>query len=370
MKRISLFFGNFNSGGVQRVRLILAKGFLERGFFVDIVVVNSRGALRKQVPVGANIIDLGARSALASLPALTRYLRRKKPDAILSAQTHHNITAIWARRLSGVSARLIVGEHNNLQEVVKYSTFRNQLRPLAARLIYPGADAILAVSKGVADALSVTSGIKRADIHVIYNPVMLSDIQKRIQEGPEHPWQKQKHIPVIIAVGSLREQKDYPTLIKAFAKARANRSMRLIILGEGRCREQLQTLINKLNLAEDVHLKGNVANPYIYMQHADLYVLSSRWEGFPNALLEALACGAPIVATDCPSGPAEMLENGRYGHLVPVGDEDALAEAIQKTLDFPPSSILLKKRASEFSLEVICEQYLRLLVPHYENTAN
>jgi len=362
-KRFALFFGNFNAGGVQRVRLRLAKGFLERGYNVDLVVVDDDGELRPQVPEGANIVDLRARGALMSIPALVRYFRQYKPVAILSAQTNHNIAAIWARKLSGITTRLIVGEHNNLLEVIKQASLRDRLRPLAARIAYPGADGILAVSQGVAEALSLTSGIRRDEINVIYNPIILSLIAEKIQEKVEHPWLKEKTCPVIVAIGSLSQQKDFPLLLDAFARIRKHRQLKIIILGEGEDREKLEVRREELHLGGDVDLPGYVANPFVYLRHADLYVLSSRWEGFPNTLLEALACGTPVVATDCPSGPAEMLENGRYGRLVTVGDEVALAQAIQETLENPHSAQLLMQRASEFSVDVIIEQYLQLLFP-------
>jgi glycosyltransferase involved in cell wall biosynthesis len=358
-----LFFGNFNAGGVQRVRLHLAKGFLERGYVVDLVVVNAVGKMRPQVPEGANIIDLGARGALTSIFALMRYFRQYKPDAVLSAQTNHNIAAIWARRLSGISTRLVVGEHNNLEEIIKEATFRDRLRPLAARLIYPGADAIMAVSFGVADALSALSGIDRNSIQVIYNPVVLAKIEELSQEEPLHPWLNQNDIPIIISVGSLSEQKDYSTLIKAFDHVRREKQIKLIILGEGNMRHELQGLISRLSLEEDIDLYGFAENPYAFLKRAAVYVLSSKYEGFPNTLLEALACGISAVATNCPSGPAEMLENGRFGRLVPVEDVTAMAEAIQETMDAPLPEKILIQRATEFSSDVIIEQYLQFLFP-------
>jgi glycosyltransferase involved in cell wall biosynthesis len=365
--RIALFFGNFNAGGVQRVRLHLANGFLERGYIVDLVVVNAVGEMRPQVPEGANVVDLAARGALSSISALRSYFREYKPAAVLSAQTNHNIAAIWARRLSGITTRLVVGEHNNMREIIKGATFRDRLRPLAARLIYPGADAILAVSHGVADALSALTGIDRNSIQVIYNPVVSSKIEELSQEDPLHPWLKQNDVPVIISIGSLSEQKDYTTLIKAFEHVRRNKQIKLIILGEGNLRHELQGLIAKMKLKDDIDLYGFSDNPYAFLKRASAYVLSSKYEGFPNTLLEALACGTPVVATDCPSGPAEMLENGRYGHLVPVGDAEVLSGAIQDVLDEPLPAQMLIQRAAEFSLDAIIEQYRKLLFPNIFN---
>lgn len=358
--KIALFFGNFHAGGVQRVRLNLARGFTKRGLNVDLVVVRSEGELRNQIPPDLNVFDLGVQRASFALPALIRYLRSAQPAAVLSSQTHHNILAILARRLSGVSTRLIVGEHNNWQQVIKNVGFSTKILPIWARLFYPGADAIMAVSKGVADALSATTGIRREHIHVIYNPITLSEIQMRAGEESRHPWLIPDGIPVIMAAGRLNKQKDYPTLLKAFAILRSRRPVRLIIIGEGEERKTLLRLANKLDIDQDVDFPGFMENPYTFMANSDVFVLSSRWEGFPNALLEALACGTALVSTDCPSGPSEMLENGRYGLLVPVGDSEALAHAIDTALEKPIPSAFLKERAADFSLDLICQQYVEL----------
>lgn len=361
--RISLFFSSFRTGGIERVQLNLAGYFLKQNNAVDLVVVKNEGAFTKEIPKQANVIHLGASRTLRTIPALIKYMHANPPHVMLASQTHNNTMAIIARRLARADFKLIVAEHTDLNMVSKNRPLREKLRPLAARLFYPHADAILAVSSGVADALSQTSGLPRHLIHVINNPVVTPDILKRSEKSVEHPWLEAKQTPVLVAVGRLNEAKDYPTLIKSLKILSSKRAIKCIILGEGEQRESLEKQISLLGLSNSVDMLGFVPNPYAFIAKADLLVLSSKREGFANVLVEAMACGAPVVSTDCPSGPAEILENGKYGPLVPVGDSQALAGAILKTLDDPIPAQILKTRAAHFSVEKIADQYIRLLFP-------
>ena len=368
--RIAFFFGNFSGGGVQRVRLVLAREFFSRGLEVDLVVVNRQGDLRSRVPEGVGVVDLGARRSALALPKLVKYLRAAKPKAILSSQTHHNILAIIARRVSGIPTRLVVGEHHNLIENRKDEGLPAFLHLLAARFIYPHADAILAVSKGVAESIRDALGIPGDMIWVIYNPIDILELLKKTREQIDHHWFDHPKIPVIIGVGRLSKEKDFPTLIESIAHLKKTREVHLLILGDGEERDKLDLIIRQHDLERDVQLLGFVDNPYAYLSRASLFVLSSRREGFPNVLLEALACGTPAVATDCPSGPAELLENGRFGRLVPVGEPQALASAIDKTLENPLESETLVQRARDFSVELIGDQYLDLLLGNRSKKGN
>jgi glycosyltransferase involved in cell wall biosynthesis len=228
------------------------------------------------------------------------------------------------------------------------------------RWSYPWADGIVAVSQGVADDLAQQIGIPRERIQVILNPIVTPELQRKAKAPLEHPWFSPGQPPVVLAVGRLHPQKDYPTLLEAFAQVRQARPARLLILGEGGERSRLEALIHQLGLEEDVSLPGFVENPFAYMSHASVFVLSSRWEGLPTVLIEALYCGAPLVATDCPSGPREILANGQYGRLVPVSDVRALAKAVEVTLDGdtpspPPESW------RPFELKTVVDQYTRLM---------
>jgi glycosyltransferase involved in cell wall biosynthesis len=294
---------------------------------------------------------------------LVRYLRRERPEALLSVFGYVNIIALWARRLAGVRTPLFVNEQNTVSyEAGNASSWRSRLTPQLIKHFYPWADGIVVVSHGVRDDLARLTSISRERITVIYNPsVVRAEVVEKAQAPLDHPWFKPDQPPVLLAVGRLQVQKDYPTLMRAFAQVRQARPARLLILGEGRERPMLEALIAELGLEQDVSLPGFVANPYAYMARASVFVLSSRWEGLPTVLIEALCCGAPVVSTDCPSGPREILRDGLYGPLVPVRDADALARAIGTTLDgetsSPPS-----ESWQPYELENVVDRYISFLL--------
>ncbi|HOR00742.1 MAG TPA: glycosyltransferase [Anaerolineae bacterium] len=349
-------------GGAERSMLKLAGGIADRGFAVDLVLAHATGPLLGEVPATVHLVDLGARRVLASLPGLVSYLRRERPAALLSV-LHANMVALWARRLAGVPTRIAVSERNTLsREAGHYaSDLRLRLMPRLARRCYPWADAIVAVSQGVADDLAQAARLPRECIRVIYNPIVTPQFVAKLHEPLEHPWFDMGEPPVIVAVGRLTAQKDWPLLIRCFARLRWGRAVRLLILGEGEERPGLEALVRQLGVAHDVAMPGFVANPYPYMARAATFVLSSRWEGLPGVLIEALCCGVPLVATDCPSGPREILEGGRHGRLVPVGDEEELTLAMAAALDgdVPPPAEGSWRR---FELETVVDQYLHVLL--------
>jgi glycosyltransferase involved in cell wall biosynthesis len=282
--------------------------------------------------------------------------------------TNANLVALWARRLARVPTRVAVSERNTLSQKMKEHAknrrwSRRFLLPVVHRT-YPWADAIIAVSTGVADDLSLTAGIPREWISTIYNPVVTPELLSKAQAPLDHPWFTPGSPPVILGVGRLHEQKDFPTLLRTFARVRAERETHLMILGEAKHAEhraELIALAAQLGIADDVAFPGFVDNPFAYMARASVFVLSSAWEGLPGVLIQALACGCPVVSTDCPSGPAEILQNGQYGPLIPVGDDAALARAILTTLDRPPDPQRLRARAAEFSVSHAVDQYIELL---------
>jgi glycosyltransferase involved in cell wall biosynthesis len=228
--------------------------------------------------------------------------------------------------------------------------------------VYPWADAVIAVSDGVAEQVASLTGMPRERITTIYNPVVTPELLWRSREPVDHPWLAPGQPPVVLGVGKLKIQKGFRTLIRAFARVRAARPARLVILGEGARRRTLEALVDELGLREDVALPGYVENPWAWMSRASVFALSSRWEGLPGALIEAMACGCPVVSTDCPSGPAEILEGGVYGPLVPVGDAGALARAILELLDAPPDPARLRARAAAFCVDPALERYLEVLL--------
>jgi glycosyltransferase involved in cell wall biosynthesis len=300
---------------------------------------------------------------IRSLPFLEVYLRRERPDVILASTHVPNLLALWAVRLSGLQlqVRTVLKQDNSLARSVEDSTdpLRRQL-PRLLRLWYAQADAVVAVSEGVADEIAAVAKIPREQIHVIHNPIDTGHISRQAEAQPDHPWFQPGQPPVLLAAGRLHPQKDYPTLLRAFASLRKERKLRLAILGEGHERPRLEQLIGDLGIGADVRLLGFQKNPFAFMARAAVFVLSSAWEGLGNVLIEALASGCPVVSTDCPHGPSEVLEKGRYGTLVPVGDPEKLARAIGAALDRPGDPQAGLQRARAFDIRKIADHYVRL----------
>ncbi len=359
---------NLEIGGTQRVMLHLAEGLLKEGIFVDIVAVRAQGPFLKIVPAEANLIDLRAKRTLFAIPALIRYLRKNRPDAVLSGLTHINIAAIISRSFSGISTRLIASERNNLtQKKINSPKLWDRFLYAVVNLFYPFADGIITVSKDVADDLARSAKLDPEKIIPIHNPIPMDEVREFSKEKISHPWLSDDTASLILAVGRLHRQKDYPTLIKAFNVFRQRKPAHLMIIGEGKERQKLEKIISASPFSDDICLMGKIDNPFPYMARADVFVLSSEWEGFGNVLVEALACGATVVSTDCHSGPSEILEDGKYGRLVPVGDAVALANAIELSLDhpFPPDQSIA--RARDFSMEKAVDKYLKVLFPENSN---
>jgi glycosyltransferase involved in cell wall biosynthesis len=361
--RIALFLPSLRCGGAERVMVNLAGAFAERSFDVDLVVAEAAGPYLAQVPPQVRVIDLSAGRVLASLPRLVRYLRRYRPAALLSAMEHANLVALWARALARVPTRTVVSIHIAVsQAAANGQPLRGRLATASAGLFYRMAQGVVAVSDGVADDFARVTGLRRACIRTIYNPVITPKLCALARAPLDHPWFGAGEPPVVLGVGRLAAQKDFPTLIEAFAHVRSQRRARLLILGEGEKWSELNDLARSLGLAADVSLPGYVDNPFAYMRRCSAFVLSSAWEGLPTALIEAMACGAAVISTDCPSGPAEILAVGRYGQLVPVGDADAMAAAILTTLNTAPDTTATRQRAEAFSMEGSAAQYLELLL--------
>jgi glycosyltransferase involved in cell wall biosynthesis len=364
MVDIAIFLPSLGSGGAEKMMLNLAHGLAARGYTAEMLLVRKEGVFLPALSPDVCAIDLKASRALAALPALVGYLRRNRPKVFLSNLPHLNMLAVTARALAGTKTRLVLVEHNDLQQASAHGIRRwERFFPLAVGFFHRRADAVVAVSQGVADGLVRFAGLPRELVRVIYNPIVTSDIDSLAAEPLEHAWFSKGQPPVILAVGRLTIQKDYPTLLKAFAVVHAKRPVRLVILGEGTLLDEMQSLANALGIAPDVDFVGFDPNPFRYMARCAVFVLSSAWEGFGNVLVEALACGSQVVSTDCPSGPAEILAGGRYGRLVPVGDPAGLASAIEAAMQNPLPVDALKQRASDFHVNLITKQYLEVLFP-------
>jgi glycosyltransferase involved in cell wall biosynthesis len=345
--------------------LNLARGLVDLGYPVDLVVGSAEGPYRDLVPEGCHLVDLRAGRVLVALPGLVRYLRCRRPAVLLSAMDHANLIALWARSLARVPTRVAVSVRNHLSQEAKHAPLlAGRWLPRLARVFYPQAQVVIAVSQGVADDLNRLIGPGRARVLAIPNPVVTPELAGLAAAVPDHAWWRAGSRPedrscgdVILAAGRLTTQKDFATLIRAFALLSRGRDLRLLILGEGPERATLESLISELGLTGRVDLPGFRANPFAYMARARLFVLSSAWEGLPGVLIQAMACGTPVVSTDCPSGPREVLVDGRYGPLVPVGDPEALAKAMAETLEHPSDAALLRARANDFGLEAVTGCY-------------
>jgi len=359
---IAILLPGLHGGGAERIMLHLAEGLAERELSVDLLLARTEGPYMSLVSPRVKVISLGERGLLAGLPRLLRYLRYEQPEFIISALEPANVVALVAKRLARVNTRLVLTVHSTLS-VHLPNVVRGKFRviPFLVPRIYPWADWVVAVSHGVAKDLVQTMGIDCRLIRVINNPVVTPALFAQAEEPLDHPWFISGEPPVVLGVGRLTLAKDFPLLIRAFAIVRAQRSVRLMILGEGEDRSRLEALVRGLGLQKDVALPGFVENPYAYIARSAIFVLSSRWEGLPTVLIEALACSTPVASTNCPSGPAEILKNGLYGPLSPIGDPKALADSIVAVLDHPPNKATLLQRAMDFSLDRICEQYLELL---------
>ncbi|MGQ0850066.1 MAG: glycosyltransferase [Actinomycetota bacterium] len=333
-KHFAVFAPDLAGGGAERAAVQLAGGLADHGNRVDLVVAGARGPRLSEIPPTVRLVDLGAKRVATSVPRLVRYLRREKPQAVASVLDHANIALLLARRLAGSKTRVVVIEQNNLSLAsANGSTILDRMMPRLANRFYPWADAVVGVSAGVvSDLIGLLPDVPPDRFHVIFNPIVTPELHEKASAAVDHHW-FQDGQSVLVAVGRLRAQKDFPNLIEAFSRVRAERDVKLLILGEGSERAHLEELIVEKGLAGDISLPGYIDNPYAYLARARAFVLSSRWEGLPTVVVEALSCGVPVVATDCPSGPREILADGRYGHLVPVGDSAALAAALRQVLN-------------------------------------
>jgi len=361
-------------GGAQRRTLTLIKEFLRRGHHVDLVVIKPGGALHAEIPAAVHCLPLqspwlrflprkGLRKfkLFCSRRALADYLRQHRPDVLLSAASHTSLTTLAARRLSGTGTPLVLrlSSHLTASHAGKLNPYLRMRYRTACRW-YAEADAVIAVSKGIADDVIANTGLAPWRVKLIYNPMFTEDLADKAASPLDHPWFREGAPPVVLGVGRLTARKDFPTLLKAFAVVHSHRPSRLIILGEGGMRDELAALARSLGVAEAFALPGFVDNPLAWMARSAVFVLSSSCEGLPGVLIEALAAGCRVVSTDCPSGPAEILGQDKYGRLVPVGDYQTLAGAIMATLDEPHNQQRAKARAADFSVDQAASAYLEV----------
>lgn len=344
------------------LNLLLA--WQDNGPEADLLRIKRRGPFAEEIPPEVNTIDLPLRNSWGNVIALARYFRRYPQRPLLAIKERAGQTALVARMLARTNNRIVIRLGTNLSTALKdKSGLRRWLRFGTSRMLYPMADRIVAVSRGVAEDVARFSRLPADRIRVIPNPVLWPGIQEAAREPVEHPWLDGECHPVLVAAGRLTPQKDFSTLIRALARIREHRKVRLIILGEGRQRVELEALIRHLGLEGAVDMPGFVSNPYRFIGRADAFVLSSAWEGSPNVLTEALSLGVPVVSTNCPSGPGEILQEGAIAPLAEVGDHEDLARATFQVLDEPPPAEQLRNAVVDYSAEKSAKLYLNTLFP-------
>ena len=394
INHIALFVPTLSGGGVQRVVLIMAQELTARGYRVDLLVARAEGSFVAALPAGVRLLELGMAShlraraallvadpggiavlarpllfalgigpAIRAVPALARYLRETRPDVLFSAKINANLAALLARRWAGADLPVVVSERVNIADKVATSRrWRWRFIAPAIRRYYAQADAIVAVSGGTAEGFARVTGVPRERVRVIYNPVVGPTLKAQAAEPCDHPWlSENRREPVVLAVGRLETRKGFDVLLEALARVRAQRPVRLILLGEGGDRSRLESRVAALGLTGAVDMPGWWENPFAFMARADLFVLASDYEGLPGVLIQAMACGCPVVSTDCPDGPREILEDGRHGRLVPMRDPAAMAKAMIQVLESPPAAPdQLQARADDFSVQEAITRYERL----------
>lgn len=361
-QKIAVVSATLNGGGAERVIALLANALCRKGYLVDLVLMKETGSYLQELDSGINVVNLDSSRALFSIFPLARYLRRARPAVLLSTQVHINVLSILACGIARVPLRLVIREASTPSVITKnQGSGKAWLMLKLLMAFYPRADRIIAPSKGVMHDLTSKLGLPAAKVTTIPNPLPLASIQQLAGRSPGHRWFEQDALPIILAVGRLSDQKDFRTLIRSFAKVCRNREARLVILGEGEDRRELQRFVDGLGLKDRVDLAGFVNNPFAYLKRSAVYVLSSPSEGLPNTLLEAMAVEIPVIATDCPSGPREILEGGRWGRLVSVGDVDAMATAIISALDGKVATAPLSVLEEKYGIENIVEEYLEVL---------
>ncbi len=338
--RLAVLISELGMGGMGKMRIQLMNSLVEQGLAVDLLYAKEKTTYSLETLDGrVRVFRLGTTNAVTGIPQLATYLLRRRPSVMLTQRLRVNLLAMRARDWTRAPTRIFASINTHLSRALEeFSPKTKQRRASRIRELYPRNDGLIAVSRGVADDLAGLLGWPSSAIHVAPNPVVTPDLDARAREPVEHPWLRPGEPPVILGAGRLAAQKDFPTLIRAFAAFRQHHRARLMILGQGPRKEELLSCAREAGIEDEVDLPGFTPNPYAYLAASRLFVLSSAWEGSPNVLIEAMAVGTPVVATDCPSGPREILRDGMLGPLVPVGDPEAMAEAMIHIWSAPPDT--------------------------------
>lgn len=364
--KIAIYLDYLQGYGADKTLLKIANGLANRGLEIDFVLARKPNLSHLSIHPNIQVFELasGRFNPLKNVLGLTEYLCKHQPNLLFSSIHFNNVVAALALKLANVKTQFIARQANTLELQFKgYSFGLGRILYPLTRLAYQRANLIISPSKGMISDLTGFMKVDEHKIEQIYNPTVTPDIFERAREKTGCDWLDRKTAPVIVAAGRLKPQKDFPTLLNAFAKLKQQVSnAKLVILGEGPQRQELENLAISLGIGEDVRLVGFQANPYAFLAKADVFALSSYYEGLPNILIEALALGKKIVATNCSSGPAEILRYGEYGRLVPVGSSIQLAEALEVTLTEPFSPFGETTPAQNFDRERQVEKYIHVFL--------
>lgn len=361
-KKLTILMSFSGAGGVEKMMINLIREFaIKPDLEVELVLIRSSGPYPDLIPSGVKVHKLKANHSFTAIPELARYFRDSNPDALLVAKDRAGRAAVRARAWAGMDFPITLRLGTNLSASLEHrSPISRWFRLAALPRVYRNIEHVVGNSKGVADDIQKLTGLPGTRVSVIRNPVVTAAMLEMAQQPAPHPWLEES-VPIIIGMGRMTVQKDFASLIKAFAIARQNSAMRLIVLGDGAQRESLLQLASELSVAEDILMPGYQSNPYAWLSRADLFVLSSRWEGSPNALTEAFALGIPCVSTDCPSGPSEILDSGKYGKLVEVGNAEQLAAAINDSLSGESGAEDREPVLTEYRAQVSANNYLKTI---------
>jgi glycosyltransferase involved in cell wall biosynthesis len=354
MKHLAVFLPSLGGGGAEKVMLTLVEHFTARGVRCDLVVAINGGQLTDQVPPGVRLIEFGKRKTIHAVAALANYLRRDKPDALLATVFSANTCALLASALAPGKRRTVVCE-SSLSEMAYGDdvSVRVQVNRMLASALYRKAHKIVAISKGVRESILRTYSVRESDVRIIYNPICSA---RNLGNGVH-----KRRDNLLVACGRLEPPKDYPTMLRAFARVLQQHDARLRILGQGSLREVLEQQCADLGITDRVIFEGFVRDPGRRMCEATVFLHTASFEGFGLVLAEALANGCPVVATDCPGGVREVLDGGKYGILVPVGDDAALANAILSVLREEVKVSDPSEHLHKFDTECVAEQYMEVL---------
>ena len=364
MAKICIFILTFGDGGVERMLVNLARGLSALGSQVDFIVHDAKAPYLDRLPEAVNLIEFSSGKKAEREEFLLRYLNEQRPDALISAKGKDDLVAMRVKDKTEAPTRFYLRPGTAVSERLRArnaNPLKRWLTHRRMRMLYHKTDGVIAVSQGVADEIIQATGIDPAKVRVVRNPNITPELYELAAAPLDHPWFAPGQDPVLLGIGGLRLQKDFPTLLRAFAQVNRQRPARLMILGQGRLRDSLLDLAKELGVADRVELPGFVDNPYAYLSRAAMFVLSSLWEGSPNVLTESLALGIPVVATDCRSGPSEITQQGKFAPLVPVGDVEALSHAILQTLEHPPESEWLKSAVQDYTMLKSAATYLEAM---------